>query len=178
MKTLGLAVALIVTGMAALALPALAQPAKDCGAVPDEVAGPASVIDGDTIAIQGLKPHIRLWGVQAPELRDKGTNQETVPGMRARAALAELMTFGGGDVTCRPTKFDRYCRLVAICMAPRGDYHPEDIGWAMIDRGFAYGAWLEDVAPGQPALGRNYAWIEHQARKDRRGLWPAWLGEK
>ena len=58
--------------------------------VPAAFEAEAYAIDGDTLAFVGLKPHVRIWGIQAPELRDKD-NLETVPGMRLRAALEDLM---------------------------------------------------------------------------------------
>lgn len=166
------ALALIASVSAAFAQP---QPPKDCtatmGPLPTEpITGQASVIDGDTIAILGLRPHVRLWGVQAPELRDKQTGRETLPGIRARAALADLIDRNDRlQVSCRATKYDRYCRLVAFCIAE------EDVGAALIAQGFAYAAWLDDAAPGQPEIGARYARLETKARKERRGFWQEWL---
>lgn len=31
------------------------------------------VIDGDTLVVNNKKPHIRLWGVDAPEMNEKGS---------------------------------------------------------------------------------------------------------
>lgn len=41
------------------------------------------VIDGDTLVVNNKKPHIRLWGVDAPEKNEKG-------GYLATKALIEL----------------------------------------------------------------------------------------
>src|SRR5918993_2911050 len=94
---------LLAAALAAVALPAIAQPAPrktatsssdgpDCaamGALPATWDGQAYAIDGATLAGVGLKPHVRIWGIQAPELRD--TRAESVAGMRARAALEDLL---------------------------------------------------------------------------------------
>lgn len=177
---------LAAVALTALALPAIAH-AKDLPTtcrdkpVPELVVGEAFSIDGDTIAIAG-KPHIRIWGIQAPELRDKKTGQETVPGMRARAALEELLKPARHQVSCAPTKWDRYCRLVAICDTayPSKAIYAESIelGWTMLDAGLAYGFYLDDAVAGRNDLSRSYATAESMARAERRGLWKEWLGEK
>lgn len=54
--------------------------------------GAAAAVDGDrpAVIVNGHRaPNVRLWGVDAPEMRDTG-KVETVAGMRARVALAEL----------------------------------------------------------------------------------------
>ena len=40
---------------------------------------------------------------------------ESVPGMRARAFLADLLAKADHKVKCRPARFDRECRIVAQC---------------------------------------------------------------
>lgn len=151
--------------------------------VPARVDGHAYAMDGDTIAVVGLPPHIRIWGIQAAELRDKEKG-ERVTGMQARAALEDLLNNAGHRVQCRPTKWDRYCRLVAFCEAQQMEdangvlRTPQDLGWRLLDLGLAYGFYLDDVIPDRPELSLFYASAEAQARKERRGLWPQWLGEK
>jgi endonuclease YncB( thermonuclease family) len=98
-----LAVALVLA--AAFASDAAAQPRKpptpeakeakpaECaalGELPKAWDGQAFAIDGQTLGGTGLKVHLRIWGIQAPELRDT-TRVENVPGMRARAFLADLL---------------------------------------------------------------------------------------
>lgn len=199
MKILMLAVALT-----ALALPALAQQktrqsddtpelpsACHDKPVPSAFDGVAYPIDGDTIAMAGGGPHIRLWGIQAPELRDKD-KQETVPGMRARATLDALLLTGAHKVRIAPTKWDRYCRLVAIVtVTPEvmmshpgtgGASTPTplvavDASLAMLFKGVAYGFYLDDAIPGHPEISEAYAQAEAKARTSSEGLWPFWLGE-
>jgi endonuclease YncB( thermonuclease family) len=142
------------------------------GALPKPFDGVAFAITGDTLAIVGLKPHVRLWGIQAPELRDKD-KQETVPGMRARAALDDLLTPADHKIHCNPDKWDRDCRIVALCVAKT-----TDIGGRMIDNGMAYGFDLDDVGKADVPLSLSYAESEAAARKETRGLWPEWLGRK
>ncbi len=46
--------------------------ASDCvatmGALPKPFDGVAFAIDGNTLAVAGLRPRVRIWGIQAPEL--------------------------------------------------------------------------------------------------------------
>jgi endonuclease YncB( thermonuclease family) len=142
------------------------------GELPKPFDGMAFAINGDTLAVVGLRPHVRIWGIQAPELRDKD-KQETVPGMRARAALDDLLTPAGHKIHCNPDKWDRDCRIVALCVAKT-----TDIGGRMIDNGMAYGFGLDDVDKADVPLSLSYAESEASARKDMRGLWPEWLGKK
>jgi endonuclease YncB( thermonuclease family) len=71
------------------------------------------VIDGDTIVVQG--EHIRILGINAPELSKAKCRDETVRGLRARSRLMDLMQAGNvvverGEGTER---FDRYRRTLA-----------------------------------------------------------------
>jgi endonuclease YncB( thermonuclease family) len=152
------------------------QAASECpamGELPKAWDGQAFAIDGNTLGGTGLRPHLRLWGIQAPELRDPASKAESVPGMRARAFLADLLGKADHKVKCRPARFDRECRLVAQCSVGDGG----DLGGSMIAGGMAYGADLEEALPWESRAGQRYADAEVEARKGRRGLWPVWLGE-
>ncbi|WP_428673657.1 thermonuclease family protein [Reyranella sp.] len=152
--------------------------------VPPLVEGRASAVDGDTLAIAG-HPRLRLWGIQAPELRDRRSGVETGPGMQARAGLADRLARGGDDpVHCRPSKWDHWCRLVATCEAASGngpDGRPvyEDLSAGLLRDGMAYTFMLDDTE-GRRAedSGRadEYSRAESAARKGRIGLWPIWMG--
>jgi len=188
MKALLLALLLLATAIVAEAQQrrppepdkALDKPA-DCatalGALPKEWAGEAFAIDGITLGGAGLKPQIRLWGLQAGELRDKQSGQETVAGMRARAALEDMLDKSEHKVKCRPARWDRDCRIVAQCTVEASPA-PIDLGGYMIASGMAYGFHLEEILPWEPRASQRYAGAEAEARKAKRGLWPAWLGDK
>jgi endonuclease YncB( thermonuclease family) len=121
--------------------PPEAKPASDCSATAGELPkawdGQAFAIDGHTLGGTGLKAHLRIWGIQAPDLRD-ATRAESVTGMRARAFLADLLAKADHKVKCRPARFDRECRIVAQCSLadPGGS---SDLGGSMIAGGMAYG---------------------------------------
>jgi len=147
------------------------------GALPKEWTGEAFAIDGRTLGGAGLKPQLRLWGVQAGELRDRQSSQETVAGMRARAALEDMLDKAEHKVKCRAVRWDRDCHVVAQCTVEASPA-PFDLGGYMIASGMAYGFRLDEVLPWEPRASQRYAGAEAEARKARRGLWPAWLGEK
>ena len=176
MKKAALALALLGFVAADPAQPQSRPPLRDkaeqpCGALPKPFDGVAFAVDGNTLAIVGKKPNVRIWGIQAPELRDKD-KRETVPGMRARAALEDLLAPAGHKVHCNPTHWDHSCRIVASCVAKT-----TEIGGRMIDDGMAYGFQLDDATEADVPLSLSYAESEAAARKEKRGLWPMWLAE-
>ncbi len=66
------------------------------------------VIDGDTIVIRG--EHIRLLGINAPELKGK-CRAESVRALRARSRLMKLIESAQIDID--RDGFDRYRRTLA-----------------------------------------------------------------
>ncbi len=159
--------------------------AKSNGPLPEQWSGTAFAIDGETLSAFGLKQHIRIWGIQAPELRDKLTGRDSTPATRARAALAALLVNGKKNVSCRILKFDRYCRIVAQCEI-KVDAPSEvqakpvavDLGQRMIAIGMASSYDLDDTLPWAPSAGVEYAQAEELARKQRIGLWKDWLSSR
>jgi endonuclease YncB( thermonuclease family) len=175
-----LAVALAVGAFAQQKKPPTEPKASDCtatmGELPKAWDGQAFALDGATLGGVGLKPHLRLWGIQAPELRD-ATKAENVPGMRARAFLADLLAKADHKVKCRPARFDRDCRLIAQCSVAEAGTST-DLGGSMLAAGMAYGADLDEALPWESRAGQRYADAEFEARKARKGLWPIWLGDR
>jgi endonuclease YncB( thermonuclease family) len=178
--------------LAAVAIPAASQDRRQAGREPQDCAashgelpksweGEAYAVDGDTVAGIGLKFPVRLWGIQAPELRD--TNQsETIAGMRARAALEDILAAGEHRVSCQVVKWDRSCQLVAQCTIvaemPRGTRPgPHDVALRLLEDGLAYGFSLNDALPWDANASGRYAHFEAIARQARKGLWPDWLGQ-
>ena len=163
--------------------PAPEPPAKasECtatmGELPKAWDGQAFALDGDTLVGTGLRPHLRLWGIQAPELRD-AAKAESGPGMRARAWLADLLAKADHKVKCRPARFDHECRLVAQCSV--GDAGGAiDLAGSLLAAGMAYGGGdLGEALPWESRAGQRYADAEFEARKGRKGLWPLWLGDR
>ena len=144
--------------------------------------GLAFAADGNTMASIGLKPRLRLWGIRAPELRDKD-GQETVPGMRARAALEGMLTAGEHKVSCRVSAWDNACQLVAQCTVtaewPTGSKaQSHDLALRLVEDGLAYGFRLDEAPAWDKDAGAKIAHFEALARQARKGLWPSWLGER
>lgn len=121
-----------------------------------DITGRASVIDGDTIEIQGQR--IRLYAIDAPESSQicaDADNRAWRCGRDAALLLDRLLS--GRTVACTIIDRDRYGRVVARC-AVGGD----DMNRRMV---------AEGLAVAYTAYGRDYAPDEAEARTARRGLW-------
>jgi len=154
------------------------------GELPKNWEGLAYAMSGDTLAGVGLKPQIGLWGIKAPDMGNGGFGRtESVPAMRARAALEDMLVAGEHRVSCRMTGWDRACRALAQCTItaawPTGTaVQPHDIGLRLVEDGWAYGFDLNLSPDWDKDAGEKVAHFEALARQTRRGLWPDWLGEK
>src|ERR1700729_1263680 len=80
----------------------------------DNLAGHASVIDGDTLEIHGTR--IRLWGIDAPESSQLCRGEDSMPYRCGAKAANELDAFiAKRPVSCIPISLDQYGRTVATC---------------------------------------------------------------
>lgn len=151
------------------------------GELPKSWEGQAYAVSGDTLAGVGLKPRLRLWGIRAPEIGEYART-ESVPAMRARAALEDMLTSGEHRISCRMVVFDRDCRALAQCTVtaewPAGSKaQPHDLAVRVVEDGFAYGFGLEAPPPWDKDASAKIAHFESISRQARKGLWPDWLGE-
>lgn len=138
--------------LAALVAFALAPPAG----LAAEVAGPARVIDGDTLEVAGTR--VRLFGIDAPELAQRCTRDDGrrwACGAWAAETLAGLI--GRAPVVCEGRDRDVYGRLVAVCRAGG-----RDLGAAMVEAG---------AALAYTAYSTDYVEAEKGAMFAARGLW-------
>lgn len=123
----------------------------------NEIQGRASVIDGDTLEIQGTR--IRLWGVDAVESSQTclDAGGKVWPcGRRAAFALADFL--GARTVRCERKDTDRYGRMVAVCR----------VGSVEVNRWLVAEGWaLAYVEYG----GQVYLASQSQARAAKRGIW-------
>lgn len=122
----------------------------------DSIYGRASVIDGDTIEINGQ--HIRLLGIDAPEKAQSCYRQSGEPwrcGPAAAIALSEFIGFQ--PVNCLPKNIDRYGRTVAKCLV-----NGNDIEEYLVRNGYA-------VAYRRYSM--EYIKAENDARDNSKGIW-------
>lgn len=119
------------------------------------IQGQASVIDGDTLEIHGIR--IRLNGIDAPEAAQKceakGISYRC--GQKAAFALDEILA--DKTVACAKLGTDRYGRTIAKCTVAEVDVSAEMVrrGWAT-----AYRKYSVDYVP-----------FEDAARASGLGIW-------
>ncbi len=156
--------------------------AKTVGELPKKWEGKAYAVSGDTLAAVGLKPRLRLWGIRAPDMGGDVASTVSVPAMRARAALEDMLVGADHRVSCRIAGWDNACRAIAQCTItaewPTGSKaEPHDIALRLAEDGFAYGYGLDAQPAWDSDAGEKVAHFEALARQARKGLWPLWLGE-
>lgn len=131
----------------------------------NDLVGRASVIDGDTIEIRGKR--IRLWGIDAPEGRQR-CFRDGKPWRCGRSSANALAGFlGARTVECAHRDTDRYGRMVAVCKV--GD---KDVGSWLVRNG-----WALDFTRYS---GGVYSDEQRQAEAEKRGIWvsqfePPWV---
>jgi micrococcal nuclease len=109
---------------------ALAFPAQSAEP-PSVVSGPVRVIDGDTIVLTNTNIHVRLNGVDAPEVVHPGYDHDDDFGPESRAEMRRIV--GDAIVRCELNGEKSYERVVGVCYLPDGT----DIGREIIRRGLA-----------------------------------------
>jgi endonuclease YncB( thermonuclease family) len=129
-------------------------------AMPGDFVGIATVIDGDTLRVDGVK--IRLAGIDAPEWDQ--TCGQTACGKDATDALRALVA--GRIVICTPNGGVTYDRIVAACRTA----DQRDLGESLVIAGMA----MDD-----PRYIPDYAALTAMAADSRTGMWaeevqPGW----
>jgi endonuclease YncB( thermonuclease family) len=85
-----------------------------------DLAGQASIIDGDPLEIHGAR--IRLWGVDAPESSQLCRGEDSLQYRCGAQAANDLDAFiAKRPVNCTPITLDRYGRTVATCSVDGAD---------------------------------------------------------
>jgi endonuclease YncB( thermonuclease family) len=120
-----------------------------------DVAGSATVIDGDTIIVAGER--VRLHGIDAPELHQTCTayGQEWPCGQTSAAWLKDHLR--GREVECIGHARDRYQRLLAVCYIGGENLNERIVreGWALDFRRYS----------------SDYLRAEAEAKRAGAGLW-------
>lgn len=127
-------------------------------AIAADLVGRASVIDGDTIEVQGVR--IRFDGVDAPESRQVCRDAVGTPYRCGRMAAEALNVFlaQSRPITC--TKVGKsWDRIVATCRRADG----QDVNRWLVENGHA-------IDWPKYSKGR-YAGEQNRAKAGRRGLW-------
>jgi Staphylococcal nuclease homologue len=123
-----------------------------------DVAGPATVIDGDTLVVAGER--VRLEGIDASEIHQTCTayGQEWARGRTSAEWLKEHLN--GRQVECIGHARDRYRRLLAVCYVGGEDLSERLVreGWALDFRRYSTD-YLQAEAEGR----RHLAWRVHPA---------------
>lgn len=134
------------------------------------------VIDGDTIVLavpDGKKKdtHVRLWGINAPEIDHPRFGRTGDPWGDEAAELARSLCDGKTvALQLEPSRVrDRYDRLLAFVRLPDGTWLNEHL----LVRGMAR---ADDRWPHRHL--DRYALLEQQARRDRLGIWSDPAGER
>jgi endonuclease YncB( thermonuclease family) len=144
---------------AALALPFVSRDRSDARPLPAALAslsGQATVIDGDTIDIDGVR--IRLEGIDAPEASQTCGRRWLGSWRCGEAAATELTKLVSAQrVTCESRGADRYGRMLGSCFA--GGLH---INAEMVNRGLAW-AFVK--------YSTTYQKAEADARARKAGIW-------
>ncbi len=113
-----------------------------------DVAGVATVIDGDTIEVRGQR--IRLHGIDAPQSRQlcRLDGKPWQCGKDAANVLADKIA--RRPVTCEDLGRDRYKRIIARCTVAG-----EDLGQWMVAQGWAV-AYYQFLPPHEEARTRTF----------------------
>jgi endonuclease YncB( thermonuclease family) len=127
-------------------------------AFPDDLAGRASIIDGDTLEIHGTR--IRLWGIDAPESDQLCRTKSDEHYRCGQEAANDLDSFihSASPRECVEVDRDQYKRAVAVCTVAGIDL----ADW-MVRNGHALD-WPQ-YSKG------DYAATQDEAKRAERGMW-------
>jgi endonuclease YncB( thermonuclease family) len=121
-----------------------------------ELAGKATIIDGDTIEVQDNT--VRLHGIDAAETGQRCITPEKKIARPGKMAADRLDALTKGGVTCKGAERDDYGRLIAVC---RSKASP-DMNRELVREGLAW-AFVKYSA--------DYAGDEAKAREAGQGIW-------
>jgi endonuclease YncB( thermonuclease family) len=123
----------------------------------NDLVGQASIIDGDTLEIHGIR--VRLWGIDAPESSQLCRGEDSLQYRCGAQAANDLYAFiAQRPVNCSPLNLDPYGRTVATCSVGG-----TDLGEWLVRKGLALD-WP------QYSKGR-YGNAQRDAERAGRGIW-------
>lgn len=149
----------ILISFIALVIGAAADPAESAGG--GIHAGRVEIVDGDTVIVAGTQARIRLYGIDAPEGRQRCRDARGVSYLCGARSAEHLNRLVGrnGRLSCVEMDRDRYGRIVAECFRQDG----VSVNAAMVADGWA-------VEYARYSDGR-YGRVQREARRAGRGLW-------
>ena len=123
----------------------------------DNLAGQASIIDGDTLEIHGTR--IRLWGIDAPESDQLCRNEDSEHYRCGKKSANELDAFiARRPAQCVEVDRDQYRRAVAVCTVAGIDLADWTVG--------------SGLALDWPKYSKgDYAAAQREAKRAERGIW-------
>jgi endonuclease YncB( thermonuclease family) len=150
-------VACALAGVAVFSLSSPSAPGAPT-AVTADIAGPASIVDGDTLDIGGQR--VRLDGIDAPESAQTCSKRWAGSwdcGKAATRALGALIN--GHHVSCRSSGTDKYGRMLGVCSV-----EGTELNAALVRAGMAWAFVKYSTA---------YVAAEKQAKAAQAGVWQA-----
>jgi len=123
----------------------------------ETVAGPARIIDGDTLDIAGER--VRLYGIDAPEAGQTCPGEKAATWHCGEAASRHLRELAQGAVTCKARERDAYGRLIGTCFSGG-----RNINALMVREGYAW-AFVKYAS--------DYTGEEREAKAAKLGIWAA-----
>ncbi|MCR9072559.1 MAG: thermonuclease family protein [Alphaproteobacteria bacterium] len=146
----------------------VASSAVGTAAAQSPVVGVASVIDGDTLDIQGRR--IRLHGIDAPESGQFCEKEGKQYRCGQQAALALSDKIGQATVRCEQLDIDRYKRIVAVCRLGNIELNAWMVrqGWAIAYRRYSRD-YIDDEGTAQVAKAGIWAGRFIEPSRWRRG---------
>lgn len=121
-----------------------------------EVTGKASIIDGDTIDVNGQR--IRLHGIDAAETGQRCVNSSRKIVRPSDIAIERLTELTKTEVTCKGSEYDPYGRLIAICVNRDG---------IIVNRQLVH----EGLAWAYIKFSNDYVAEEAEAQRNLLGIW-------
>lgn len=148
---------LVACALAGVAVSLLSSPSPEAAMRPPPVlSGAATVIDGDTLDIDGQR--VRLEGIDAPETSQTCPRRWLGWWNCGKAATKELVSLTAGRrVSCTNGGLDKYGRILGICTAG-GD----EINSTMVRAGMAWAFVKYSTA---------YVNVEAEAKAANAGVW-------
>lgn len=144
----------IANSVLALIISAMIMVAASAVRAQQSIVGIASVIDGDTIEVHGVR--IRMHGIDAPESRQECSRADGTSwrcGQQAALALSDRI--GRATVRCEPRDRDRFGRVVAVCFKGTEDLDRWMVanGWAVAYRKYSVDYVVDEECAKRAKLG-------------------------